>query len=212
MWRRRPKQVIEVEETRMAEPGTHKERTRARILDEAAKALREHGHEGVGVAALMKRAGLTHGGFYAHFKNRDDLVAAAIGRMFADSKAMVERHLAAEDPRKGLASLIDYYLSEQHRDRIDRGCPIAALNSESVRLPEAAHHEYQEGVSRFRASIADALTQIGRTKPDELASSAVAEMVGALALARTMPPEDSKDLLSRSRQQLKLRLGLSPAH
>ena len=56
----------------MPETLTHKERTRARILDEAAKAMREQGHAGIGVAKLMQRAGLTHGGFYAHFKDRDD--------------------------------------------------------------------------------------------------------------------------------------------
>ena len=83
----------------MPEPTTHKARTRGRILDEAAKAMREHGHEGIGVANLMKRAGLTHGGFYAHFKDRDDLVAAAIGRMFEDSKAMLARYFRPGDPR-----------------------------------------------------------------------------------------------------------------
>jgi len=194
----------------MAEAGTHKARTRARILDEAAKALREHGHEGVGVAALMKLAGLTHGGFYAHFKNRDDLVAAAVERMFVDSKAMVARYLDNKSPRAGLVGLIDYYLSEEHRDRIAKGCPIAALSSEAVRLPPAAKHRFEEGLRRFSGSIAGALRDLGAANPEELASSAVAEMVGGLTLSRVLPREQSSTILAQSREQLKRRLDLEP--
>jgi TetR/AcrR family transcriptional repressor of nem operon len=194
----------------VAEAGTHKERTRARILDEAAKALREHGHEGVGVAALMKLAGLTHGGFYAHFRNRDDLVAAAVERMFVDSRAMVSRYLDNESPRDGLVALIEYYLSEGHRDRIAKGCPIAALSSEAVRFPAAAKERFENGLNRFREAIAEALRKMGAPNPEELATSAVAEMVGALTLARSMPGEASNAFLATSREQLKRRLGLKP--
>jgi TetR/AcrR family transcriptional repressor of nem operon len=194
----------------MAEAGTHKERTRARILDEAAKALREHGHEGVGVAALMKLAGLTHGGFYAHFRNRDDLVAAAVERMFVDSRAMVSRYLDNESPRDGLVALIEHYLSKGHRDRIAKGCPIAALSSEAVRFPAAAKERFENGLNRFREAIAEALRKMGAPNPEELATSAVAEMVGALTLARSMPGEASHAFLATSREQLKRRLGLKP--
>lgn len=194
----------------MVEAGTHKERTRARILDEAAKALREHGHEGVGVAALMKLAGLTHGGFYAHFKNRDDLVAAAVERMFEDSKAMVSRYLGNDSPRDGLLALIEYYLSEAHRDRIARGCPIAALSSEAVRFPAAAKERFEDGLNRFRQAIAEALRKTGAQNPEELASSVVAEMVGALTLARSMPTKASNAFLATSREQLGRRLALKP--
>ena len=104
----------------MTEP-TQKERTRARILDEAAWAMREHGSDGIGVAALMKRAGLTHGGFYAHFKDRDDLVAHAVDRMFADSGRMLHRHFGQNDAAEGLRGLINYYLSDEMRLAADRG-------------------------------------------------------------------------------------------
>lgn len=190
----------------MVEAETHKERTRARILDEAAKALRKHGHEGIGVAALMKLAGLTHGGFYAHFKNRDDLVAAAVERMFEDSKAMVSRYLDNDSPRDGLLALIEYYLSEAHRDRIARGCPIAALSSEAVRFPAAAKERFEDGLNRFREAIAETLRKMGARDAEELASSVVAEMVGALTLARSMPPKASNAFLATSREQLGRRL------
>jgi TetR/AcrR family transcriptional repressor of nem operon len=192
---------------------THKERTRARILDEAAQAMREHGHAGIGVASLMKRAGLTHGGFYAHFSDRNDLVAAAIDRMFEDSASMLARHLEQDDARGGLASLIDYYLSDSHRERVAKGCPIAALGSEAGRLPSAARERFEAGLERFQAAISKALRNLGFSDPDEQASSTVAEMVGALMLARaTRDARTAGLMLAHSRERLKQRLGLIAAH
>jgi TetR/AcrR family transcriptional repressor of nem operon len=191
--------------------GTHKERTRARILEEAAKAMRAQGHAGVGVAEVMKRAGLTHGGFYAHFKDRDDLVAAAVARMFEDSRAMVARYFRADDPKGSLERIIDYYLSDAHARRIDSGCPVAALSSEARRLPEAARERFEEGMDAFRANFITAIEKLGLDEPEDLASSVVAEMVGALALARSMSDEEAAGkLLARSREQLKRRLHLLP--
>jgi len=193
----------------MPEESTHKQRTRARILDVAASAMREHGHQGIGVANLMKRAGLTHGGFYAHFKDRDDLVAAAVERMFEDSKAMLARHFRSGDPRGSLIRLIDYYLSDDHRRKIATGCPAAALGSEAARLPAAGREQFEVGLAHFRSVIRGALVELGSDHPDAAASSIVAEMVGALALSRAIADEtESRAVLQRSREQLKQRLGL----
>lgn len=196
----------------MPQTTTHKERTRARILDEAAQAMREHGHEGIGVASLMKRAGLTHGGFYAHFRDRDDLVAAAIDRMFEDSAAMLARHLKPDDPNRGLLSLIDHYLSDAHREKVAKGCPIAALGSEAARLPSAGRERFGAGVERFQAAIAETLSELGIGDPAEQAWSMVTEMVGALTLARaTSDARQAGLILAHSREQLKRRLGSSPS-
>lgn len=193
----------------MSETLTHKERTRARILDEAAKAMREQGHAGIGVAKLMQRAGLTHGGFYAHFKNRDDLVAEAVGRMFEDSQAMVARYRRDGDPRASLIGLIDYYLSPKHSAALSTGCPVAALNSEAPRLPPVARARFEEGVRGFSSAVAEFVSEIGLPSGPEVASSVVAEMVGALTLSRAMADRAAADaVLQRSRDQLKLRLGL----
>ena len=190
--------------------GTHKERTRARILDEAAKAMRVHGHEGVGVAEVMKRAGLTHGGFYAHFKNRDDLVAATIDRMFDDSRSMRARYFRPRDPRGSLIAMIDYYLSDVHRGRVETGCPVAALSSEAARLPAAARQRFEQGFQSFRGAFVEAIRDLGMEDPEGVATSVVAEMVGALALARATSDEAmASGLLQRSRDQLKRRLALS---
>jgi TetR/AcrR family transcriptional regulator, transcriptional repressor for nem operon len=192
----------------MADTLTAKERTRARILDEAAKAMREDGWDGIGVAALMKRAGLTHGGFYAHFKNRDDLVAHAIDRMFRDSAQMLDRHLSHADAAQGLSSLIDFYLSDDMRRLADRGCPLPGLSGEAARMPPAARQRFQRGITAFTAALAKALAALGASEPQALAGSALAEMVGAMSLARVLDDAAASSVLKSSRSQLKHRLGL----
>lgn len=190
---------------------TTKERTRARILDEAAKAMREHGSDGIGVAALMKRAGLTHGGFYAHFKDRDDLVAHAVDRMFRDSSAMLTHHLGHGEAASGLSSLIDYYLSEAARKRIDGGCPLPSLAGEASRMPEDARDRFALGVAGFQAALANSLAALGSPEPAKLAASVLAEMVGAMSLARVLDDEAATVFLEASRARLKLRIGLAEA-
>ena len=193
----------------MVDTLTHKERTRARILDEAAKALREHGTEGIGVASLMKRAGLTHGGFYAHFENRDDLVANAVARMFDDNRSMLNGHLGNAAPAKGLAALIDAYLSEDRLDWIDRGCPLPPLLGEASRMPPAARASFVEGVESFRTRLRTALEAMGRDDADGEANSTLSELVGAATIARAMGKGDAAaDVLRSSRDRIKQRLGL----
>jgi TetR/AcrR family transcriptional repressor of nem operon len=187
---------------------TQKERTRARILDEAAKAMRANGPDGIGVANLMKRAGLTHGGFYAHFENRDDLVAHAVDRMFQDSSGMLERHLGQTDAATGLAALIDYYLSDGLRRAVDRGCPLPGLSGEARRMPDAARERFGAGIDRFRAALEQAIAALGRPDPAALASSVLAEMVGAMAMARAVGEDSGEAILAMSRDQVKRRLEL----
>jgi len=188
---------------------THKERTRARILDEAAKAMRAEGHEGIGVADLMKRAGLTHGGFYAHFRNRDDLVAHAVARMFQDSGAMLARHLDQGDAAAGLSALIDYYLSDAMRQNVDKGCPLPGLSGEARRMPEAARERFGAGIVQFRAALERAIAALGLPDAPALSASVLAELVGAVTLARAVDEGSGKEILASVRAQLKGRLGLN---
>lgn len=167
----------------MADKSAHKARVRERILDAAAVALRSGGTGALSVAALMQRAGLTHGGFYAHFINRDDLVAHAVDRMFRDSAVMLRHYL---DEHDDLPGLITYYLAETTMRRIDRGCPLPWLAGEAPRLPPPARERFRAGIAAMEQAIAAALARRGLTGDEaaSLAASFVAEMVGAMALAR----------------------------
>ena len=187
----------------------HKQKTRERVLQEAAKAIRAEGPHRIGVAGVMAKAGLTHGGFYAHFKSKDELVTAAIGHMFEQSVGRRIRETEGQEPAAGLNAYIDFYLSAGHRDSRTSGCPMAALAADLPRLDAAAQTCFAAGVAAATAGIADLLQKLGRDAPEDLAASAIAELVGALSLARTEPDKERSDaMLDRSKRLLKSRLGL----
>lgn len=190
-------------------PMSHKERTRARILDEAARAMLIHGTDGLGVAALMKRAGLTHGGFYAHFSSREDLVAHAVDRMFIYSEELIHRRLDGKEPGEGLADMIEGYLSDRARLAPDFACPIPSISSEVRRLPKPARDRLLAGIRHVEALIADRLEALARPEPFALAASVFAEMVGAMTLARTIDEEDgASHTLAEARTRIRARLGV----
>src|SRR6185369_6784624 len=110
-----------------------KEASHERIVSVAAKAIRRSGYDGTGVADIMKEAGLTHGAFYAHFASRETMLAEAAGRACAESAAAAAAVAAGAPPDKALASMLRSYLSREHVEHADRGCPLAALGSETSR-------------------------------------------------------------------------------
>lgn len=190
----------------------HKARTRQRILDEAASAMRVLGTEGIGVAALMKRAGLTHGGFYAHFSSRDDLVVQTLNHIFEQSLASLAAILHEPDAQIALSDFIDAYLSDAVRNAPELSCPVPALSGEAARLPLAARARFDEGVQALHHLIQARLQQRGHTDAEMLAMSALAEMTGAMALARACPDNTrASQMLAVSRQSLKQRLQLQPS-
>jgi TetR/AcrR family transcriptional repressor of nem operon len=162
----------------------HKAQTRERVLKEAAAAIRLEGSERVGVATIMSRAGLTHGGFYAHFKSKDDLIAQAIGYMFKERYAAFLARLDSSDPRAALTAFVESYLSMRHRDAVASGCPIPALAGEVPRLPEPARKMFVNAAERLTQGVAHLLEELGVDDAEARASSALAEMIGTLSLVR----------------------------
>ena len=189
----------------------HKERTRQRVLSEAAAAIRAVGPDGIGVAGLMAKAGLTHGAFYAHFESKDDLVAQAVAHMFDESYQRFLARTEHPDPAIAIERFIDSYLSTRHRDHPDHGCPLPSLSGELARLPGPARANFTAGLHRLTRSMAKRIVELGRSDADPLASSVIAEMVGALALSRAVAkPSESDALLEASRRSIKARIGLGP--
>ena len=187
----------------------HKDRTRARVLKEAAKAIRAEGPHRIGVAGVMARAGLTHGGFYAHFASKDELVVAAMAQMFDEALATFERATAGKPPALALRSYIDFYLSVKHRDALDSGCPLPSLAADLPRLHPPARERFAVGLGGLIGGLANLLSALKGGDCEPLASSALAEMVGALSLARGVDdPRQSKMILKHSRDLLKVRLGV----
>ncbi len=188
----------------------HKQKTRERVLTEAAKAIRAEGPHRIAVAGVMSRAGLTHGGFYAHFASKEELVSAAIDQMFAEGYARWTAVTGDLVPAEALVAYVDFYLSAAHRDSRTTGCPLPYLSADLPRLPEDARRRFGDGVRRLTIAIAGLLAQLGRPHPREEASSVLSELVGALSLARAEPdPKRSDVILASSRRILIHRLGLS---
>lgn len=166
----------------------HKEATRARIVEIASRRFRAEGIEAVGVASLMADAGLTHGGFYSHFKTKDALVAAAVGHAMARGDDRL-RSIAEKDS-VGLDGIIDFYLRVEHRDHPERGCAAAALASE---LP---HHPPETRIVAA-TSLEDRIALIAEYLPETLsletrrsrATAIMSVMMGALQLARLATDE-----------------------
>lgn len=185
---------------------TKGEATRNAILDAAAAAIRRHGPDGVSVVAVMREAGLTHGGFYAHFKSKDALVADAIRHMFAGGRDKYVARIGSSIGPDALKSWIDSYISRGHRDDPGRGCALAALISDMPRLKGEARRAYDEGVRGIAGRIAQHLPAKAADAIDA-ASSLMAEMAGAVAIARAVSdPHLSERFLKNSRAALKARI------
>jgi TetR/AcrR family transcriptional repressor of nem operon len=187
----------------------HKQHTRASVLKAAAKAIRTDGPHKIAVASVMAEAGLTHGGFYAHFASKDDLIAAAIEQMFEEGRARLLRETENRSPAEALSAYIDFYLSKAHRDARSRGCPVAALSSDLPRLADPVRKKFAAGVSRLTEAFAVQLELLGNADARTIARSMLSELVGALSLARIeIDSARSEAILASSRLALKTRLGL----
>jgi len=189
----------------------HKERTRHRVLGHAAAAIRQHGPDGVAISQLMSKAGLTHGGFYAHFESKDELIAEAITEMFDDRYEFLRRSfIEGREPAEALSAFVDRYLSPVHREAIQTGCPLPSLSGDVARLPLVARRRFTTGTERLIRTLSALLQASGRADPEKLAVSMLAEMVGAVALSRAVADLTLSDLLLKnSRDAIKRRIGLS---
>lgn len=187
----------------------HAEETRNRIREAAAKELRSKGPYRLGVAAVMARAGLTHGGFFRHFESKDQLVVEAIDQIFLDAKRMYERHTRGKPPKEGLTAFLDWYLSRGHTDATEDGCPLPALAGDVWRLPPEARQRFESGYAQGIKRLALLIRKLGHAEPGELAVSVYCELAGAVTLARSVSDPSAKDtLLAAVRRSVGARLGL----
>ncbi|WP_315832151.1 TetR/AcrR family transcriptional regulator [Bradyrhizobium prioriisuperbiae] len=162
----------------------HKADTHAKIVKHASSQLREKGTRGIGVADLMKEAGLTHGGFYAHFESREDLVIEAIAHAMDQTTARWGKLVEDKPAEERLAMLVDTYLTTQHRDGAGRGCAIPSLAADVVRESPKTRRvflgKFEDMINLFAGQLADQPSAVARQK----AISTIATLMGTLVLAR----------------------------
>lgn len=182
-------------------PNTRKEDTHERIVDAAARAIRRHGYAGVGVAEVMKEAGLTHGGFYAHFGSRDALLVEALERAGRESAESVTR-TAERRSAQGVSAfraLVETYLADKHLASMDTGCPVAALGSDMPRQSEAVREASAMRVRRLMAAVRKAMPEAPRAAAGVVAGT----LVGSLQLGRALGDNaEGRAVLSAARKAL----------
>jgi TetR/AcrR family transcriptional repressor of nem operon len=165
-----------------------KAKTHKRIVAIASKRFREKGLAGLGIADLMKEAGLTVGGFYKHFDSRDELVAEAVGSAFGDWQRRVDA-LSSGGPQVSYAKLIDDYLSDAHRRNPGVGCAFSALAPEIARSDKQTRALTSEQVQNDLELIAGFLPGLNKRADRSRAILTLSALVGAMSLARAVSDE-----------------------
>jgi TetR/AcrR family transcriptional regulator, transcriptional repressor for nem operon len=176
---------------------SRKEATHERIVETAARAIRRSGYGGTGVAEIMKEAGLTHGGFYAHFDSREEMLAEAADRAGADGMALLER-VAAATPKKPLEALLRTYLSKEHVEGVETGCAVAALGSEMPRQAPKVRRAATRRIKEMIDLVARQSPDWGQPGAHERALVTVATAVGALVLARAVDDPKLSDAVRQA--------------
>jgi TetR/AcrR family transcriptional regulator, transcriptional repressor for nem operon len=194
---------------RMARYGKeHKQATRRRIIEAAGRRLKRDGIDGSGIAALMADAGLTNGAFYAHFESKEDLVAGAVAEQLREQR---ERFNAQPSDRAGLEQFVCGYLSVQHRDNPEGGCPSAALLDEIGRSTDATKRAYTDGVLVVIDDIAARLASDDPHSARVKTLGVFALMVGTLQLSRALADRQLADeILEQGIQNALALLGAEP--
>jgi len=180
---------------------SRKEQSHERIVEVAARAIRRAGYRGVGVADIMNEAGLTHGGFYAHFSSRDALLVEAMQEASRDNQAALSEAIARR-MAKGhtrYTALVWAYLHDTNLARTETGCVVAALASEMTLQSEIVQQEARRRVAYLVEFVRSALPQGVEPKQAEVIT---ATMVGALQLARTLGGNAGRALLAQTREAL----------
>jgi TetR/AcrR family transcriptional repressor of nem operon len=172
-----------------------KEASHERIVGVAARAIRRSGYNGTGVADIMKEAGLTHGAFYAHFASREAMLAEAADRAGAESNAVAASVIASVPPEQALQALMLAYLSKEHLEGIETGCPVSALGSEMPRQSPEVRLAATRRIKEMIDLVARQFPDWGQPAAHQRALVTVSTMVGTLMLARAVNDPALSDAL-----------------
>jgi TetR/AcrR family transcriptional regulator, transcriptional repressor for nem operon len=178
------------------------DKNREHVIDVASRLFRERGFEGIGVADLMKEAGLTHGGFYGQFKSKEDLKVQASRRALSRNKDRWAEVLA-ETPSEKLAALARFYLSDAHRDRRGEGCALAALGGDAPRYGPELQAAFKDGIEGYLELLDGIMSASSDEKRRDKTIAALSTMVGALVLSRAVGDEAlSQKILSAAADEI----------
>jgi TetR/AcrR family transcriptional regulator, transcriptional repressor for nem operon len=183
----------------------HKVEIHQKIVKDASRRVRAEGITGAAVSAVMRDAGLTHGGFYKHFGSKDDLLLESLSEAFREIAARLTE--AGEQSRPGTAwkAIVKTYLSPEHCDHVECGCPLAALAPELARADKAMKAQILEELVKYKSRMLPLMP--GRRAADkERAFFAIfSTMIGAVAIARILPDQAARASVLASARDFLLR-------
>ncbi|HEY2470029.1 MAG TPA: TetR/AcrR family transcriptional regulator [Terracidiphilus sp.] len=184
----------------------HKIEVRHKIVQDASQRVRAEGMTGAAVSAVMQDAGLTHGGFYKHFGSKEELLLESLRKAFCDTANHLGR--AAEQSPRATAwkSIVKTYLSPEHCDHAECGCPLAALAPELARTDKAMNKRILGEVSNYKARMLPYMPGRRTTDKEHAFLAIFSTMIGAISIARILPDpaarahvlETARDFLLRS--------------
>lgn len=175
----------------------HKEKTHKRIVETASRAFREKGFDGVGIASLMSTLSLTHGGFYAHFEDKESLVGEA--SLYALEESLV--YIKGLLEQGGLTLLIEFYLGELHRNTPAMACPLTSISAELSRHPIDTRTEYTKKLRELFTTIVNYMPGDSEDQKERKSHILMSTMAGSVILARSVSDRSLGDQILRSTRE-----------
>lgn len=173
----------------MRYPADHREKTRQRILDAAATVFRRMGFQAASVDIVMAEAGLTAGGFYAHFSSKEELFAESFLQTLRQARTLTGKSVEQLQGAERINAIVKRYLSPTHRDMIDAGCPLPPLLADLPRQKESTRQAFDEILRDIVASLEPHLADNATSPPSEQAMAILALMIGGISLSRAVANE-----------------------
>lgn len=178
------------------------EANRERVIDVASRLFREHGFDGIGLKDLMKGAGLTQGGFYKQFESKEDLATLASRR--ALESATDRWAAAAADKLDPLEAVMRFYLSKDHMDEKEEGCPLVALGSDAARQTAEVRRPFEDGIRAHFELLKQMIRKGDEKAVREKAMAILSMMVGAVTLSKIIEDEQlSSDVLDAAESEVR---------
>jgi len=189
----------------MRYPQEHKTETHQKIVKDAARRVRSEGLTGAAVSAVMHDAGLTHGGFYKHFADKNELLIESLKEGFRETCAHLTEAAESSEPALAWKAIVRTYLSPEHCDHPEFGCPVAALAPELARAEKAMKPRINAEISTYRARMLPFMPGRRKTDKERAYFAIFSTMIGAVAIARILPDRKERTAVLASARDFLLR-------
>jgi TetR/AcrR family transcriptional repressor of nem operon len=183
----------------------HKAQIHTKIVKDASRRVRTEGITGAAVSAVMRDAGLTHGGFYKHFRSKDELLTESLSEAFRDISDRLAHAGEQAQTETAWKAIVKTYLSLEYCDHVEYGCPLTALAPELARVEEAKKPRIFEELKKYRSRMLPFMSGRRTADKERAFFSIFSTMVGAVEIARMLPEPVMREKVLASARDLLMR-------